>query len=69
MMSRYAKAIAAFLTALGGWGITAAPDGYSQAELWGLCAVVVAGLSVYAMPNKPPTGEEPDPTVSEQHVV
>lgn len=61
-----AKSIIAFLTALGTWGVTAAPDGYSQAEMWGLCGVVVAGLSVYAWPNKP--DGVPDPTLSEQHV-
>lgn len=51
----YAKAIIAFLTALGAWGVTAAPDGYDAAEMWGLCAVVVAGLAVYAYPNKETT--------------
>lgn len=61
-----AKAIIAFLTTLGTWGVTAAPDGYSQAEMWGLSGVVVAGLAVFAYPNKP--DGEPDPRLSEQHI-
>lgn len=62
-----AKALIAFLGALGTWGITAAEDStYTQAEMWGLCAVVVTGLAVYAYPNKPDGA--PDPTLSEQHV-
>lgn len=51
----YAKAIIAFLTALGTWGATAAPDGYSQEEMWGLALVIVAGLTVFAYPNKETT--------------
>ena len=48
----YAKAIAAFLTALGTWGYTAGADEvYSDQELWGLCGVAVVGLSVWAVPN------------------
>lgn len=63
---QFAKAIIAFLTALGTWGVTAAPDGYQQAEMWGLCGVIVAGLSVFAYPNKPDGA--PDPRLSEQHI-
>lgn len=50
-MKSIAKALIAFLTALGTWGATAAPDGYTQEELWGLCGVAVAGLAVWATPN------------------
>lgn len=51
-MKQAAKALIAFLTALGTWGGTAAADGqYDQVELWGLCGVAVAGLAVYVTPN------------------
>lgn len=46
------KAIAATLTALGTWGVTAAADGsYDQVELWGLCGVAVVGLSTFYAPR------------------
>lgn len=46
------KALIAFIGALGAWGITAAADGtYDQVELWGLCAVVVTGLSTWTVRN------------------
>lgn len=48
-----AKALIAFLTALGTWGATAAPDGIDSAELFGLCGVAVAGLTVWAVTNAP----------------
>lgn len=53
-MKQYAKAVVAFFTALGTWGVTAAPDGYSQAELWGLCGVVVATAAVFQVRNEDP---------------
>lgn len=65
-MSRYRKCIVAVLTALGTWGATAAPDGYDQAELWGLCAVLVAGFAVFQVPNDAPAGEPPAPDISER---
>lgn len=65
-MTRYAKALAALLTALAGWGATAAPDGYSTAECWGLAAVLGGALAVYAVPNRPPAGEPRQPDQSEQ---
>lgn len=47
-----AKALIAFLTALGTWGATAfADNGLTAVEAFGLCGVVVAGLLVYTIPN------------------
>lgn len=47
-----AKAVAAFLTALGTWGYTAGADEvYSDQELWGLCGVLVVGITTWAVPN------------------
>ena len=52
--AEYAKAIAAFFTALGTWGATAAADGnISLAESFGLCGVIAAGILVFAIPNAP----------------
>lgn len=49
----YAKAIIAFLAALGTWGTTAFSDGVVEPVEWfGLTVVVIAGLTVYAYPNK-----------------
>lgn len=49
-----AKAITAAVTALGTWGATALSDGKaSPVELFGLCGVIVAGLSVWAVTNAP----------------
>lgn len=68
-MSRYIKAIMAFLGLLGTWGGTAGADGtYSQVELWGLCGVIVASYAVYQFPNKPPVGEHAQAGISEQDV-
>jgi hypothetical protein len=54
----YAKAIIATLTALGTWGATAfADNGLTTLEAFGLCGVVVAGLTVYAYPNGAPEGD------------
>lgn len=51
-MLKYTKAIIAFFTALGTWGATALADGQLNAvEAFGLCGVVVAGLTVYSFPN------------------
>jgi hypothetical protein len=64
-VSRYAKSIAAFLTALAGWGTTALADGHLEAgELFGLALVAGTALNVFAVPNTPPDGIA-DPTVSE----
>lgn len=54
----YAKAIAAFFTALGTWGATALADnGIAGAEWFGLCGVIVATVAVFQIPNQPPTDE------------
>lgn len=66
-MTRYAKALAALLTALSAWGTTAAVDGnFDPVELFGLPLVLVAGLGVFATPNRPPRGSRRKPDVSEQ---
>lgn len=66
-MSRYMKAIAAFLGALATWGIAAGADGgYDQVELWGLAGVLATVLATYSIPNTPPAGEPADPRVSEK---
>lgn len=47
-----AKALIAFLTALGTWGATAfADNGLTAVEAFGLCGVLVAGIMVYTIPN------------------
>lgn len=52
-MEYYYKAIAAFFTGLGTWGITAFADGKLDAvEAFGLCGVVVATVSVFQIKNK-----------------
>lgn len=52
-MDYYNKAVVAFFTALGTWGVTAFADGKMDAvEAFGLCGVVVATASVYQVKNK-----------------
>lgn len=54
-MAVYAKAITAFFTSLGVWGGTAFADGkLDPVEWFGLCAVVVATMAVYQIPNTAP---------------
>lgn len=66
-MSRYAKALVSLLTALSAWGTTAAVDGdFDLVELFGLPLVLVAGLTVFAVPNRPPRGSRRKPEISEQ---
>lgn len=65
-MSRFSKAIVAFLTSLGTWGATSfADNGVSSVEWFALLGVAVATYAVYAVPNTPPPGEPRDPNVSE----
>lgn len=52
-----AKALIAFLTALGTWGATASADGIQAQEWWGLCGVFIAGLAVWATTNAPSAGQ------------
>lgn len=66
-MSRYAKSLMAFFTALGTWGVTAYSDNaVTSVEMFGLCGVLVTTVGVFAVPNDPPTGEPADPTMSER---
>ena len=68
-MTRYAKALLGALLAVSTWGTTAAVDGTFDAVEWfGLLGAVATALGVYLAPNTPPSGQLPDPTVSEQHV-
>ncbi len=46
------KAIAAALTGVATWGITAQPDGISGAEWWGLFGVLVGAALVWLVPNE-----------------
>lgn len=71
-VSRYVKAIAALLGALGTWGLTAtatAADGagaeISNGEWFGLCMVLGTALGVFALPNTPPPNKPADPNMSE----
>ncbi len=61
-MTRYAKAIASFLTAISTWGVTAAPEGITGTEWFGLLGVLGGVVLVYAIPNSPPSAE-PAPIV------
>lgn len=59
-LSRYSKAIAAFFTSLGTWGVTALAEDangvstISGAEWFGLCGVVVATIAVFGVSNTEP---------------
>lgn len=51
-MTAYRKAIAAFVSLVGTWGITAAADGHISAVEWfGLLAVVGGTGAVWGLPN------------------
>lgn len=64
-MSRYTKSIAALLGAVGTWGTTAAQDGITQAEWFGLLIALGTALGVWALPNTNPDGPA-DPEISER---
>jgi hypothetical protein len=52
-MSKYAKALAAILGAVGTWGTTAAADGQiTSQEYFGLLLAISTALVVYVLPNK-----------------
>lgn len=50
-LKRYSKAIAAFFSLLGTWGVASAPGGLTSDELWGLCAVVAGTFIVFGAPR------------------
>jgi len=52
-MNRYFKAIAAILGAVGTWGITAADDGITTGEYFGLLFALGTALAVYSVPYVP----------------
>lgn len=64
-MTRYFKFIIALLGGLSSWGVTASVDGYEDAELWGILAILATALAVFVVPNTPPPGEPRRPDVSE----
>ena len=73
MLSRYAKAFTAFVTAFAvpfAGAVTATSDAGSnvtQGEwITALVAGLVAGFATAAIPNKPPKGQPSDPAISEQ---
>jgi hypothetical protein len=47
------KSIAAALTGLASWGVTAHPDGIDGLEWWGLFGVLVGAFLVWLTPNEP----------------
>lgn len=66
-MTRYVKTVVALLGSLATWGITAAEDNtYSQVELWGAVLALATAAGVYALPNRPPSGEASRTDISEQ---
>lgn len=66
-MTRYMKFIVALVGAIATWGITAAEDNtYTQVELWGALLALATAGGVYAVPNRAPFGQRPDPGISEQ---
>lgn len=56
-MTTIRKAIAAALTGIATWGITAQPDGFDSAEWWGLFGVLVGAILVWLTPNETPVSE------------
>ncbi|HWH01936.1 MAG TPA: hypothetical protein VNV66_22070 [Pilimelia sp.] len=59
-MTRYTKALAALLGAVGTWGVTAAEDGSIVLGEWfGLLVALGTALGVYALPNVAPGVREP----------
>jgi hypothetical protein len=49
------KSIAAALTGIASWGVTAHPDGIDGLEWWGLFGVLVGAFLVWLTPNEPAT--------------
>jgi len=73
MLSRYAKAVTAFVTAFAvpfaGALTTTSDSGNSVTQgewITSIVAGLVAAFAVAAVPNRPPKGQPSDPAVSEQ---
>lgn len=73
MLSRYAKAITAFISGFAvpfAGALTATSDQGNTVTsgewITALVAGTVAGFAVAAIPNKPPKGQPSDPGMSEQ---
>lgn len=65
-LARYRKTVAALLTLIATWGGTALIDGGVDGVEWfGLLGAFGAAL-VYGVPNDTPTGQAPDPAMSER---
>jgi hypothetical protein len=53
-ISRYHKAVVAFVTSLGGiWVVVAAADFSSREGAWSSLVAVATAIFTYAVPNKP----------------
>lgn len=65
-LRRYAKAIAALVGGLITWATTYYTDNPNVAKWLGLVFAVATFLSVYQVPNRPPSGEPADVNISEQ---
>jgi hypothetical protein len=71
------KSIAAALTGLASWGVTAHPDGIDGLEWWGLFGVLVGAFLVWLTPNEPENVNiddrllpyDPEPTTPERGAV
>lgn len=50
-LPRYRKSLAALLLAIGTWGVTAAPNGISAVECFGLLVALGTGLGVRQVAN------------------
>lgn len=53
--AEFAKCINAFIVGVSAWGITAASDGISTEEWFGLLGVVGVAFTVYLTPNEKPS--------------
>lgn len=65
-MSRYRKSLMALVALVGTWGITAAPDGITAVEWFGLLAAIGGTGAVWGVPNDPPKGKRASKKVSER---
>lgn len=51
-IAEWRKAIAAALTGIATWGVTAQADGITAGEWWGLFGVLVGAALVWLVPNQ-----------------
>ncbi len=63
-MTKYAKALAAIVTAVIGWGfivVSSSPAHITASEWMGLAVAVATALGVYAIPNRPVDANQRQP--------